>query len=346
MNRVKIEAYKKLCSIALENNGIIFGGFVRDQIIAGHYSDLYYEHHKKNNLSLNESKFWNDNYMPETKKRLLIPDDIDISFSDEADINKFIYCVKNIKEFNSVSVTAILDNSYNLPIINYMRRMYIMINVGAIPFITEGISVIIIADIILPKTSFVEPPFRNLDMLCNGFIIKNNEITFSKYTGTLIDNMSPVKRANIISKIMNDLINCKTIACFCNCGISKSLLNVRALNRINKLYEKNMGWKVLNLPFNIKKISSKYPKNNYKEECMICLSEIKKKQLVSYMSVTSSNGELINCAKIHYQCFMENLASQSAAIIEDNLNKVTVFKCPLRNEIDFSKCNKNLEYIL
>jgi hypothetical protein len=54
----------------LDTSGIIFGGLVRDEIIATHYRDEFI------NNKLDFSLYWDKDYSPETNGRLIIPNDI------------------------------------------------------------------------------------------------------------------------------------------------------------------------------------------------------------------------------------------------------------------------------
>ena len=65
----------------LTEGGIIYGGMVRDEILATYYKELYDTYVEENKIiDPYHEKFWNPNFHPETNKRLIIPNDIDIYF--------------------------------------------------------------------------------------------------------------------------------------------------------------------------------------------------------------------------------------------------------------------------
>lgn len=349
INRVTYMSYRALRDIAISSNGTIFGGFVRDEIIADYYREKFIEKMGKGNLYTQE-EFWNTNIYPETKYRTLCPQDIDISFSTDEDVETFINSVKKYYQFKNAKISlANNSNTYlpvekNAPVISSFKRLFIMFEIGVIPFVSNGVSIIITADIVRPCLSHFAPPFGNLDMLCNGFIITpSNELMFSKNTGTFLDNSSIIIRTNAIAQILNDIKNFKTVVCFNNNGLCTSFLNVHALNRIQKMHRKNLGWKFFNMPYETDKFIQSKHKDNKCNDCMICLQEVKNMQAIARVNTTTSFGEKLNGPNMHFKCFIKYLSMQSKSLKKKNNDKNYSFKCPLRNEVNFANCKLTLQ---
>jgi hypothetical protein len=87
-------------------DGIIFGGMVRDEIIATHYKSLFDEHHSELDKR-NYNKYWNMNYHVETVKRTIIPNDMDIYFQDNEKAEMFIQTIQTYaRSFNGTVIIA------------------------------------------------------------------------------------------------------------------------------------------------------------------------------------------------------------------------------------------------
>jgi hypothetical protein len=71
--RIKYILFNIIKKKVFDNNGIIFGGFVRDMIISDHYKSIY---NSRNDYDIH--KFWNKLYQPETAARALVAQDMDI----------------------------------------------------------------------------------------------------------------------------------------------------------------------------------------------------------------------------------------------------------------------------
>jgi len=84
----KILFINKLKEIIFNNEGIIYGGSVRDIIISDYYKQKFIE--KKNN-----TEFFDLDNDKETINRLLVPDDVDMYFNNE---EKYLSFLNNLKD--------------------------------------------------------------------------------------------------------------------------------------------------------------------------------------------------------------------------------------------------------
>ena len=87
---IKSNAHSMITNIAIDNDGVLFGGAVRDLIISHHYSALYNNYLRTKKERYNRKKFWDTNEHPETAARTLVADDLDIYFEDTTKSSKFI----------------------------------------------------------------------------------------------------------------------------------------------------------------------------------------------------------------------------------------------------------------
>jgi hypothetical protein len=151
--------------------------------------------------------------------------------------------------------------------------------------------------------------------------MKKNIIRISNNTGTFIDKQGLYKRQVISDKIIQDMQQFKTQLCF------KS--NFKAATRIQNMISKQLNWKFTNLPFKFEK----YIDNNETEDCSICKDTLDVNAYVAY-TIYGIPGSEIKSPKMHYKCLLKYLKYQ------ETKNKINsfVFKCPMRNHIDFTKC--------
>ena len=82
--RIKYKNIMHIASIILEQNGTIFGGFVRDKIAHDHFAKLFYEKGGSNQDYANRKKDHS------TVRRLINPKDIDCYFNKKENLDKFI----------------------------------------------------------------------------------------------------------------------------------------------------------------------------------------------------------------------------------------------------------------
>ena len=92
----------------------------------------------------------------------------------------------------------------------------------------------------------LEPPFNNLDMLCNGFIMDKNGIHYSTTTGTYMDDLDIKDRKKEIARITLDIYECKTeLTTYGGLKIEEPYI----VGRVIKMMNRKFGWTIINAPF-------------------------------------------------------------------------------------------------
>lgn len=333
--QIKHNIFNLIKNTVFERNGVVFGGMVRNSIISDHYKKNYYKYSKENNLKNSNKRFWDASYHPETALRTLVADDIDISFETSMESADFISDMMTMCYDEKVSIDIEdMSSSSKYGVDISVKKMTLHINVGKIPFSFEGYDFDITIDIVVPDNKNIQPPFKNLDLLCNGFIMTKYGMMFSKFTGTKIDNMSELDRIIASKDIIKDMINLKTKFCWMEKKKQKNGLkyNSHAFKRIEKLLNNGTPWIVTNLPFKMEKVIE----NDMCDECCICSSNFEMNEIKSF--IVSSND--IDCCKMHTKCFFKYMEYQLKYMYENSDccdSQEFTFKCPLRTTIDFSK---------
>lgn len=327
-------SYNKIQEIGLNCNGTIFGGYVRDLFIAEYYTDMF----KKENYD--ENKFWNNKYCKKYNARMIVSNDMDICFNSKEDSQEFVNKIHQVPEFSSV-VVEYNNNNYNNSNIRFAKKLKISVIIGAIPFYSKGIECVLNVDMVVQHEHFkMEPPFMSLDFLCNGFILsKNSPKTFSRHTGTAIDNYSDYDRTMAIAFILQDLVNFKTKICLSPNVLDDDIyFNNNILRRILKMTYRKFPWSFTNLPFHTGKITN-FSTDYSNDTCCICMENFKNTDTIAFTSNTSS--DIVASAKMHYMCCLKYLKHQRICE-NDNQDKKIIFRCPYRNTIDFSNCYENI----
>jgi hypothetical protein len=326
-------------NIGLNRNGIIFGGLVRDEIIASHYRDKFI------NNKLNFSRYWDKNYHQDTIGRLIIPNDIDIYFNNTSNIQDFLETIKlYVNKFNGKIIIKEIDSSnlrsfsYNLNLSLNHTKVYIEIKLGrTISF--GGVRISLEIDIISnvnQQTSSLEPPFYNVDFLSNVFVMEKTNgiinIRLSNCTGTILDSMTFIKKSMNSAKILDDIINYRTqfVRNFIQ-NLDSEYINCF---RIIKMIDRNFPWEITNVPFSPITIDEKDEKDD--NRCCICLEKVNNKKPL--ISITKSKNILHKCCFISYLKVEINKKYR-------NENGLIEIRCPFRNPFDFKNCFKNVNYI-
>jgi hypothetical protein len=336
---------------AINDDAIIFGGAVRDEIIAEHYEKKYQAFLQEKNMKYNNNKFWDVKHHPETAARTLVPDDVDIFFSNTECADRFLDKLRNMCREENIEVE--MDNmndddpSQNPRRYGHfldVRKVTLTINVGRIPKMFHGFDIILDIDVVTPQYHVqLKPPFRNVDFLCNTFIKTNMGIILSPYTGTYLDKLTHFEKTVETAKIVQDMVNFKTHFCAFEKLRSPEpgtyKLNKHAFKRIHKLLRKEpFQWTIANLPFHIR---APIPEE-LSEECCICTSQFMAKDSV-VVTFTEKDGNKLKCSCTHKQCFIDYMIHQNQDAEFDGVddNEEFVFKCPMRTVIDFAKCTRD-----
>lgn len=331
----------KIKKLGLSRNGILFGGLVRDEIIASHYREEFIK--KK----LDFSQYWDKEYNPETNGRLIIPNDIDIYFKNEMNISEFIEDIRSyIQLFNGIMNINIINNSANLRSFSYNfnlnlnhTKVFLELKLGrTINF--HGLRLNLEIDIISNVSGsapFIEPPFYNLDFVSNIFIMEKNNgiinVRLSNCSGTPLDVMNFVDKSKISTKILDDIINFKTQFV----RNIQSSYNTEFINcyRIIKMIDREYSWDITNVPFSSITIEEDDEDNN----CCICLEKINKKQPLISINTNSKSKNIL-----HRNCFISYLKVEQNKRYRNN-NGFIEIRCPFRNPFNFKDCYKCVNYI-
>jgi len=333
----------KIKYIGLDFQGILFGGLVRDEIIASHYRDLFFE--KK----LDINNYWNENYDIETKHRLLIPNDMDIYFNNQK--NKDLFLKKLNLFINNFNGNIYVENRYsdkfkyinNNLNLNH-TKIIACLSIGK-TMTFKGFYLKFSIDIISNNNiDNIEPPFYNVDFLANTFIIeKINGISvmrLSSCTGTPIDTMNYCNKIKFANKILNDIINFNTY--FVRNIYSKNRENINC-HRIIKMIDKpDITWNILNIPFKIFVKDNKT--NDIAECCCICLDDINKDDKNDNSKLVEVNTNKNKAYTLHYNCFLRYLKKEKYSTYYNEEIGENECRCPFRNPFNFKDCYNLVEY--
>jgi len=215
LNREKRFAFYAIKMIGINENGIIYGGMVRDEIIATHFKSKFDEYYA-DGPDVKYAKFWDTSYHPESSKRTLIPNDMDIYFSNNTSAEEFITkLTRYVNDYNghiyiTDCVLYCLEHHYK------HKKITIYLRVGK-SICCVGYRLKLEIDLIIntDERNIMEPPFNNGDFSCNLFVmskiaLNKYEIRLSRNTGTKLDTISYVDKSKFQSKILSDLIEEKT----------------------------------------------------------------------------------------------------------------------------------------
>lgn len=351
-DRIKYKIYELVKTAVFENNGVIFGGFVRDMIISDHYKTIY-----NSTNGYNIHKFWNKFHQPETAARAIIAKDMDICLYSLDDVNRFTNTLQNIFNERAGHANVTLKDTtiakdacyFGIPI-NIHKRVSVKTTVGKIPFVYSGVELTFDFDILVPRRANVQPPFNRVDLLSNAFILTKQGITISNNTGTIIDRMSIINKQKISGLIMSDIVEFKTQFCLMNytdnyaCGSFR--YNMKVCERLSKMLFKQFPWKITNLPFTLEQFSGN---NEAKSMCCICHSDFKDKQRIAAIhSDNSTKTEKICTMMAHSMCLFKYFDTQIESAKADRLTEAEnfQFRCPMRNVINFKTSAKNIDAII
>jgi len=357
-DHIKNMLYSRVVSKVFNYDGVIFGGYVRDKIIANHYRC---EYNKTHSNRWESKKFWNKQYHPETVGRMLIPNDLDICVSDNISAKSLIDDIKVMifEDFDRGNVeisscyTTQSDNKYFRLAVSSVTKVSFAIAIGKIPYISQGNIINVSFDIVVRHNNRIQPPFGNLDLLCNMFILTKSGITISGNTGTKIDSMSIIDKKKVELRVMTDMVVYKTEFCL---NVKKfdtvSNYNYAVCDRLEKMSLKSPSWTVGNMPINMESSLVKSCDTN-KDMCCICMSGFKKANgTISVPIPCSTKTNIINGGKIHNACFFKYMKNQLAEEIinnrfnpDNNLDNF-LFKCPMRNQFSFTEYGDKINCVI
>jgi hypothetical protein len=336
LNKEKRFAFYAIKMIGINENGIIYGGMVRDEIIATHFKSKFDEYYA-DGPDVKYSRFWDTSYHPESSKRALIPNDMDIYFHNNSSAEEFIK--KITKYFNDYNGKIYITDCVLYAIERHYihKKINIYLKVGR-SICNTGYRMKLDIDLIInnDERNKIEPPFNNGDFTCNLFVmskIAHNqyEIRLSRNTGTKLDTISIVDRSKFQSKILSDLIKEKT----------EFIRNIQspATEYMNGI----RIFKMLNHPYiKITNVLFKEIENNTNIEdciCDICQISIKdeekpSKELVKI--ITNKHAPNI----MHKSCFKDYLQTEVRKKYVNTITNEIECKCTRRNVFNFKNSYK------
>lgn len=338
MNKEKRALFNNIKRMGIRDNGIIFGGLVRDEIIATYNKKLYNNYINKLKIENPYDKYWDTTFHIESKNRTIIPNDIDIYFHTIQLANVYINNLNNYINMFTGSIRI-----ENKPITSYIlgndfqhKKVNLTLYIGrTITFI--GYKIEINIDIIINNsTNIIEPPFNTADFTSNLFImVKSNndryEIRLSQNTGTPLDTMTFYDKRKTETKIIEDMIN----------GNIEFIRNIPRNNceyingmRILKMLKNNISFKITNLLF--EEITNKDPEFKL-QDCDICMHSINIAENKDYIKI-KTNKYSINI--MHKDCFIKYLESEVFKKYINTETNMIECKCTRRNLFNFKDSYK------
>jgi hypothetical protein len=358
LDYIKKNTYEAIKNIIFKYNGVIFGEFVRDYIISEYYTDLF-----KKDVMLSNCDIWNTCIDRDTIARTIVPNDIDVYIDNANTSYKMMIEIDNYinKQFGSIYIKnknfVLINKNYNYKnndiiyrygyeIDNIYRYNYEIL-IGKIPYVSDGVTMNIIIDIVISDKI---APFGKLDFLCNGFIMtNNNNIHLSNNTGTDLDKLGILEKKEIEAKIIKDMVNFTTHYCNKFPSISNKNnyyaieSNEIACKKIENMINNKWKWNIQNLPFVII-YPNKY-QNIYKN-CSICLGKLKRKDR-KIVFTEENNFTHIYHNDCYFKYIYRQLDNKKSLYANNNLQEF-LLKCPNLNNINLNINNINniIEYYL
>lgn len=342
---------KEIKKVCFDNNGIIFGGMPRDEIIQGYYADLFDKYANDNNLidPIEYSKnYWNPKIHNESVARMLIVDKAELFFytyKSSLDFINDMYKIFTKKEF--IVNTKCTESLYSGTVLEsriILKNFKIRYYAGKTrTFSGHFISVDI--DIVYPRgfdTINIEPPFGNSDLMCNIFVQgKDNNYRVSNNAGEWYKKLSSIKKTLVTYNIMKKMIKFNTDIIKIN---SKTHYHLSYIERyIYMMVNYKFPWTINNLPYNI------LPTHNFtnNELCCICNKQLNDCYINNCSIAVINNNN--NCSKTHHICLLAIFENQ---IIYNKYHNTFDYKfslnnyvkCPNNNIINFNNCYKNIDW--
>ncbi len=290
--------FNEIAETAIEHEGTVFGGYVRDLIRHDKAAKMFYE-------SLNKKEDYDDPVVsPETRDRLLVPRDIDVHFTSFKPYREFRHALRT-KYFHSHVIQ--IENVYTtVSSVNHIKmRVTPDLQIGRIIKSLPGIKSGTAHEVIFPElikclknmstsTDYVDvdilispnlnPPFSNLDFECNGLVMNTHGISLCE---ELKRNLKPIGIHRMRESVIKNIEDKKAV-----------LVNLKAA-RWDKMCDKN--WDIVG--GNIEKI------NKEGEVCALCLDDISIYGLYKFRCCNAS---------YHCHCLTKIISVGQTAVADTN----------------------------
>lgn len=288
--------------IILKNDGMIFGGFVRDSIIHDHFATEFYDSIEFLEDYLEaRAKYSDPSFIPHTKDRMLIPTDIDcIMTRSQRDLVLKAFKRKQLK-WKQLFVRSPseyfhgFDGPSDMEHVRYrvkvdfsrlretLQRLPISVDVHSIVTPLEEENVEIIIDMLLTNEMPDDPFCTRIDFECNALFMTKHAISVSS---RLVEAKDIYKRNKMTQSIITDIIQRRAVL------RRNSVMSLTDLIRANKMFGK--GWQITNLKFQTVK------DDTIDEMCIIC-----------HCNVTPNHFKMTCCnSRFHAKCLRELINSQ------------------------------------
>lgn len=339
-DKEKRMAYNYIKRLGIAEDGIIYGGLVRDEIIATYYKTKFDEYAKTFELGTNiYDRFWNNTFHPESANRLLVPNDMDIFFNSNEKADQFIAKLTDFaKEYsgNIISYNVQLTNGlfYVLGDTFVHKKIKVLCRIGK-TFTYIGYRIELMLDVIIntQPEAMIEPPFNSADFTSNLFVMSkiqtgDYEIRLSRNTGTPLDLMPHVIKRRTEMQIIDDMIAGKTE--FIRNSDSEYSEYINGM-RILKMLNKSHYLKITNLLFNEVQVSE------YAQNCDVCTDEISKNAVSDFIEI-KTNRCAINV--MHRKCFLKYLENEIMRKYRNPDTNRIECRCTRRNCFNFKDSYK------
>ena len=170
---------KDVANIAIDCDGTVFGGYVRDFILRDFSKKTFYKNYT-------QQDYYDSSISPETIDRLLVPRDVDVHF------DKFS-CFRRFKNGLKKAGLVVSQTTPALPYTTSHRNIQMQIY-------KSGLSFFVQVDAIISRGV---QPFGSLDFECNGLLMDKKGIRMCEELGS----------GASYKTILND-IKSKTARCF------------------------------------------------------------------------------------------------------------------------------------
>ncbi len=244
-HRIEWRFKQKIANAITEIGGTVFGGFVRDSILHDYYAKEFYKKLAEDGILLDEvDRIYNDpSVYPETKDRMVIPNDIDCYLETEEmivellqkfrELNLSYRCVFD-REDISRYIPRLAPMAGSLKHIRYKVYLYgiekkkkligtLLTHVApefrdiikssvylfAYDLYRKALTLPYVNIDVLVKTtpSTVEAPFGNIDFECNALLMNSDGIRLSNQLYIRNSGMAPaVSRTLKMASIIEDIV--------------------------------------------------------------------------------------------------------------------------------------------
>lgn len=322
---------------ALNNNGIIFGGVVRDEIISSYYKKYFMNYLTTigdfDSKEISE-KMWDTTIHNVSSARILVPNNMEVFFNNKISYLKFLENIYHkfgkIKVFENIRdnhLLSLMDNKMNdmitctILMIEHIIGKTLTFNGLQLKF---KITVYYIKNV-HNGSQIIEPPFNCLDMICNSLIHIKDGIRLSRCTGTPLDSFTIVEKTKAAHVIMRQISNYETYICSnFNYEHNKVYIIKKIMNMIDQ--KNGISWKFINSPYTIlKSIKEEECEELY---CCICQEELYDNNDIAVVYVNDSTGNKIIGSRTHCRCMHQYILYQT-------IKAPRVYMCPYKTELKF-----------